>query len=126
MKFHRDSSEGVNIVRAHGSDGLQVNEVLLKPPCVIAAAMIIEQWVVGKLAGLSAVDFEAVLEMQPELILLGTGAGHAFPAPELIKAINEAGVGIEAMDTAAACRTYNVLAHEGRNVVLALPADCSS
>jgi len=122
MQFHRDASDGINIISAFSSDGLHVNNKVLATPCVIAIATIIETWQVGDVADLSANDFQPLLELQPELIILGTGKQLQFPQNCVIEAVNQAGIGFEVMDTAAGCRTYNVLAHEGRKVALGLLA----
>ena len=66
---------------------------------------------------------EAVLELEPEVVLLGTGRKQAFPAPRLLRAFFERGIGFEAMTTEAACRTFNVLVSEGRTAVAALIID---
>jgi uncharacterized protein len=58
--------------------------------------------------------------MKPEIVLLGTGATFVFPDPARLAPLRDARVGVEVMDTAAACRTYNILLAEGRNVVAAL------
>ena len=64
-------------------------------------------------------DFEAVLALRPEIVLLGTGRRQRFPRPHLTAALARGGIGVEVMDTAAACRTYNILMSEGRRVLLA-------
>ena len=69
---------------------------------------------------LTPAHFEAVLALRPELVIFGSGARLQFVSPALYRALIEARVGIETMDTGAACRTYNVLAAEGRSVVAAL------
>ncbi len=63
-----------------------------------------------------------ILRTEPEIIILGTGEHLQFPAPTLLQASYEAGVGLEVMDTGAACRTYNILASEGRRVSAAIMA----
>ena len=61
-----------------------------------------------------------MVELAPEIVLLGTGAQFRFPEPALLAPLYKAGIGVEVMDTPAACRTYNILLGEGRNVVAAL------
>ena len=70
--------------------------------------------------GLAESEFAALLAYEPEVVLFGTGAALRFPRPELTRALIDARVGLEVMDTPAACRTYNILAAEGRSVVAAL------
>jgi uncharacterized protein len=75
---------------------------------------------VTAIEGLAADHFAAIVELAPEIVLLGTGARFTFPMPALLAPLYKAGIGVEAMDTPAACRTYNILLGEGRNVVAAL------
>jgi uncharacterized protein len=72
------------------------------------------------LQALDESHFARLLQHQPALVIYGSGARLKFAPPALLRALIEAGVGVETMDTAAACRTYNVLASEGRHVVAAL------
>ena len=65
-------------------------------------------------------DFARLLDYEPEIVLLGTGDVQRFPHPRLLAPLGEAHVGIEAMDTSAACRTFNILVAEGRRVAAAL------
>jgi uncharacterized protein len=69
---------------------------------------------------LTAADLEPVLALQPEVLLLGSGVRQVFPPHELLARLYAARVGFEVMDTGAACRTYNVLVGEGREVAAAL------
>jgi uncharacterized protein len=77
-------------------------------------------WRPETVADLSVADFEPVLAMKPELVVIGSGPRQQFPAPEILGAVLAKGIGCEVMDTGAACRTYNILASEGRTVVAAL------
>ena len=86
---------------------------------ILTPEQIIEHWLVNE-QELSAKDMEQVLATQPEVILLGTGDSTQFPPPEIMQCCYQAQVGIEVMNTAAACRTYNVLAAERRRVTAAL------
>jgi len=81
---------------------------------------IIPDWRPQMLAELRAQDLAEVLALEPEVVLLGTGQTLRFPSPELFSAFHSTAIGIEVMDTGAACRTYNILAVEGRQVVAAL------
>ena len=62
----------------------------------------------------------AVLDLGPEILVLGTGERQVFPEPQVIVALAARGIGLEVMDNGAACRTYNILLAEGRKVALAL------
>jgi len=86
----------------------------------MTADTIIDDWPTDDVADLTETDFSVLLETNPEVILLGTGATNVFPPRELVFAMARRGVGFEVMDTAAAARTFNVLAGEGRQVVAVL------
>jgi uncharacterized protein len=80
----------------------------------------LQSWGVARFEDLSAEHFAAIAAMKPELVVFGSGAKLRFPKPQLMRALIEAGIGLETMDTPAACRTYNILAQEGRHVVAGL------
>lgn len=102
-----------------GADGgsALVNDRRLAASFIVAPDRLVEGWPVADAATLTPDDLAPLLALQPELILLGTGATQAFPPPEAQAACLSRGVGLEAMTNAAAARTYNVLAGEGRRVV---------
>jgi uncharacterized protein len=102
-----------------GADGRHalVNERTLHASFVISPNALIEQWPVTDVARLTPADLDALLALKPELIILGSGATQAFPPPEAQAACLSRGIGLETMTNAAAARTFNVLASEGRRVV---------
>jgi uncharacterized protein len=77
-------------------------------------------WVPSGFDGLAEADFAHLLSYKPEVVLFGAGSAIRFPHPRLTRALTDARVGLEVMDTPAACRTFNILAAEGRVVVAAL------
>jgi len=81
---------------------------------------ILADWNVRDIESLARRDIEELALLKPELVLLGTGDRLHFPAPGLLASLAAARIGAEVMDTRAACRTYNILAEEGRNVAAAL------
>jgi uncharacterized protein len=87
---------------------------------VLSPRHLLRDWVPASIDDLQAEHLEAILELQPELVLLGTGPRLTFPAPQILSALHRQRVGVEVMDTAAACRTYNILMGEGRFVVAGL------
>ncbi|GAA4868847.1 Mth938-like domain-containing protein [Luteimonas vadosa] len=101
---------------ADGSSAL-VNERTLRSSFIITPETLVEQWPATDASTLSTADLEPLLAFEPELVVLGTGATQAFPPPETLAACLGRGVGLEAMTNAAAARTFNVLAGEGRRVV---------
>ena len=93
----------------------QVNQSL-----ILTGQQLISDWEPGQTDELTTAHMEAILELEPELVLLGTGARQHFPAMDILSPLHRARIGIEVMDTAAACRTFNILVGEGRHVVAAL------
>ena len=102
-----------------GADGASalVNERKLERSFIISPRTLIESWPVTDVAALAPGDLQPLLELEPELILLGGGAAQAFPPPATMAACLSRGIGLETMTNAAAARTFNVLASEGRRVV---------
>ena len=112
-----------HFIRSFDADGVTVTDTLYRESLVLSADRLVSDWPVRSVAELSEEHLEAVLEMEPEVVLLGTGRKQAFPAPRLLRAFFERGIGFEAMTTEAACRTFNVLVSEGRTAVAALIID---
>jgi uncharacterized protein len=81
------------------------------------------EWPPQRFEQLQAAHFDQLLALSPELVIFGSGARQRFAAPALLRGFFERRIGFEAMDTAAACRTFNVLVSEGRSVVAALLID---
>jgi uncharacterized protein len=104
--------------RADGRSAL-VNERTLDRSFIIALNTLIQEWPVRDALRMVAADLDSVLALMPELVVLGTGATQVFPPAEVMAACLTRGIGIEIMDNAAAARTFNVLAGEGRRVVAA-------
>jgi uncharacterized protein len=113
-------------LRAANGSQAKVNEQILHRSFILMPDQLVEDWPVATLQRLAADDMQAVLALSPALVLLGTGERQAFPAAEVMAACLTRGIGIEAMTNAAAARTYNVLASEGRKVALAMILDGAS
>ena len=86
---------------------------------ILARDKVIDDWGVADVAAMTPKDAEPILALQPDVVLLGTGARQQFPSQEVLAAFLQRGVGVEVMDNAAAARTWDILASEGRNVVAA-------
>ena len=84
---------------------------------------IIPDWSTATAATLTSADMQILLELGTEIVLLGTGNRLLFPPGALMRPFAPAGIGLEIMDLQAACRTYNILAAEGRKVAAALLFD---
>lgn len=120
MKLQRELPENLNLVNAYDAAAITVNRVAYPCNLVVAPQALRENWLEGGFEDLTAEHLAALLALKPALVLLGTGARQQFPKPAVLRPLIEAGVGWEVMDTGSACRTYNVLASEGREVVAAL------
>jgi uncharacterized protein len=120
LKLHADPLTRLNAVTAYGPDFVEINRARHAGHLILSPEVPVAAWPVGGFDSLRPEDFELLLEAAPELVLLGTGARQRFPHPRLTVSLQRARVGIEAMDTPAACRTYNILIAEGRRVVAAL------
>ena len=123
MKFHLADTTGLNTITGHGADHVLVNGTRHARPLLVGPDVGPLAWAAPDFASLQTSHFEALLEHSPELVLLGTGRRLRFPPPALTRCLADARVGIEVMDTAAACRTYNILGGEGRRVLAALLFD---
>jgi len=120
MKFSLDQPSTANIVRAYGPGVLRIGERSYDASLIVTASTLIERWRPRRMEDLAFDDLEPVLALRPEVLLVGSGERQKFPGRELLAALHGARVGFEIMATGAACRTYNVLVAEGRNVAAAL------
>jgi uncharacterized protein len=119
MELSREITEA-NIVRAWEPGRLRIREVWLRGHVIVAADRIIPDWTVAAPDRIDAAALAPAIALAPEIILLGTGSDIVLPDVELMERLASESIGLEIMSTAAACRTYNVLVHEGRRVVAAL------
>ena len=120
MKIHLQSSDGANIIRGYFPDRIIINQEIHTHSLIVSPQRILRDWPPRRFIELVPEHFAFITELKPEVVLLGTGRRLQFPAPNLTAALVEAQIGVEVMDTAAACRTYNILMGEGRNVAAAL------
>ena len=120
MKIHLESGIGQNLIRAYAPSRITINEEVYTTSLIVTPRQVVTAWPPGSFADLLAGHFEMIVPLRPEVVILGTGARLQFPAPSLTRSLVEAGIGIEVMDTGAACRTYNFLMSDGRRVAAAL------
>lgn len=123
MKLQADRIEGQNAIARHGPGGVRVNGVEYRSSVVVPWHGEVVAWPPQGFDGLDVAHFAALAERRPELVVFGSGGRIRFPSPKLLQPLIERRIGFETMDTAAACRTYNVLLAEGREVVAALLFD---
>jgi uncharacterized protein len=143
MQFHRDFSHSHYTIRWYGpgqvtllvpgevrtAQGMPQNvpqqnvpqqvEVLTRS-AVILPHRVVKDWSPQRMDDATLADFQAIAALEPEIVLLGSGRGLRFPPSGLLRPLRERGIGVEVMDTGAACRTYNILVTEGRLVAAAL------
>ncbi len=119
LKFTRELSTTLTI-RSVSAEGICVNDRFWSETIALTPEEYIDSWQSVPLTDLTVDNFSALLEHGPELVIVGTGVRSAFPPRELMFAFARLGVGFELMDTAAAARTFNVLAGEGRRVAAVL------
>lgn len=120
MRFMQDSSSATYLPRAYRPGALTINETVYRMPMIVSTSTLHPGPAIGSVESLLAVHAQELLALEPELVLLGTGAQHIFPAAEFSAQFLARGIGFEVMGTAAACRTFNVLASERRRVVALL------
>ena len=125
MKLQADRIEGQNAISRHGPGGVIVNGREHRASVVVPWAGEVQRWGCDAFDALSAAHFEALAALAPELVIFGSGARIRFVHPTLLAPLLGRRIGVETMDTAAACRTYNVLLAEGRSVVAALLFDAA-
>lgn len=120
MKFEPDTPKDANVVSRHEPGRVWVGNVVFDHSVLVPWRGTVCDWPVVRFDDLQASHFDAIAELQPEVVVFGSGARLRFARPALMARLMAARIGVETMDTAAACRTYNVLASEGRRVLAAL------
>ena len=108
---------------AYGEGYVAVNHEKHEKNLILLPDSIIPEWSTATIATLGEADIEKLLKIGTEIILLGTGNRLRFPPGALLRPFAPAGIGVEIMDIQAACRTFNILAAEGRHVAAALLFD---
>jgi uncharacterized protein len=120
MKLQADRIEGQNAISRHGPGGVIVNGVEHRASVVVPWAGEVIPWNVGRFEDLTEAHFASLANTGAELVIFGSGSRIRFVRPAMLKPLIERRIGVETMDSAAACRTYNVLLAEGRSVIAAL------
>ena len=120
MKLHLNTSLTQKIFTAHGKGYVAVSGERFEQPIVVTPEQVLTDWQPQGFEALDEAHFAYFLALEPEILLVGTGTRQRFPHPRLTRALSTVGVGVEFMDTPAACRTYNILMAEDRKVVAAI------
>lgn len=130
MKLQPDKNIDSSVISGYGAGYVDVNgarhtsSLMLLPNTDPNQQLV--AWPVSDIKALEASDFQAVVQAAVELVIIGTGTRQRFIKPQVLQALYGARIGVEMMDTRAACRTYNILAGEGRRVAAALLIDDGS
>ncbi len=120
MKFTQDNTGDGNIIQHYTKGQIVINGKIYKHSLIVTPSTIIDTWTPTDFSSLTANDLSILTDLAPEIVILGTGEVQRFPAHALSQQLIAQNVGVESMGTAAACRTYNILMAEGRNVAAAL------
>ncbi len=123
MILTEDSGIGDYHIRAYEAGAITVNETVYRKSLIVSPYELNSDWPPQSLADLTREHFEPILAMKPEVVLFGTGRQFKMPPPAKLALLYENRMGVEYMDTGAACRTYAALMSEGRRVVAALLID---
>jgi len=122
MKLQSLVDPSMNALTAYGPGYIEINRVRHDHGVLVLPQGEVRRWDVAGVEAVAPADFERMLELRPELVLLGTGDRQRFLHPRLYACLSAQRIGLEMMDTGAACRTYNILMSEGRQVLAALIA----
>ena len=120
MRLHQSITTDVNLITACSGERILVNNQPYMSSLIVTRETITTDWRPTALTELEDHDLDLVVALDPEVVLLGTGDHMAFPHPRVLAPLINNNIGVEVMDTQAACRTYNILAAEGRQVAAAL------
>lgn len=120
MQFTRENAGEAHAILACSDGEIRLRERTLRGSAIVLRDAVLEGWTPPAPEALALEDFAQLLALSPEVVLLGTGERQRLPPPELYAGFAARGIGLEVMDNRAACRTYNVLLGEYRNVAVAL------
>lgn len=120
MQLNKDPHHGEYVINAYEDGVIVVNKACYKNSLIVSGKQLIDNWPPQRMEELKTDHFKPIIEMNPEVVILGTGQKLIFPDPSLLAPFYNNNIGVEVMDTQAACRTFTVLMAENRNAVAAL------
>jgi len=120
MQLHTSSTEKYQTVTGYDQTGVEINAQRFDYSVLVMPEVAPRPWNITRFDDLTAAHFEQIAADKPDVVILGTGERQRFVHPRLVASLSNLRVGVESMDSHAACRTYNILMGEGRKVVLAL------
>jgi uncharacterized protein len=124
MKLNREIITDLLLIASYDASSFTINGQRYTSSLILTPVAV-QAWPITGFAALTAQSLAAVCALKPALVLIGTGSRQHFPPPSILRPLIEARIGFEVMDTGSACRTYNLLAGEGRKVAAALLLDAS-
>ena len=119
MKFTHQRPEGINLIRRYGADFIAIGDREIRGSCIVGANTL-ASWAPRSVDELTPEHFAALFALEPEVVVLSTGARQVFPRAALRAEFATRKIGLEVMEIGAACRTYNVLVGESRHVLAAI------
>lgn len=120
LKLHLDRFDGINAFTGYGNGFVMVNGQRHERSLIVLPERLIDPWLVRLPSELTEDSLDDLITLPLEIVLLGTGATMSIVHPRLYRKLSAARIGVEVMDSQAACRTYNILVAEGRKVAAAL------
>jgi len=123
MKFAEDHNEARYKITGYETHGIKINGSLFTDSMILTPMDLITDWEPTHFTDLHESHLDAIYALQPDVVIIGTGEQQVFPPPAILRRLAAEKIGFEIMSTAAACRTFNIIMSEGRNIVAALFMD---
>ena len=120
MPLSEDNITSRYRISSYSDDSVSINEVEYHQSLLLSAQQMLSPWPVNSIQDLNQQSLEPILQMNPDVVLLGTGQRQQFPPAQIFALFGERGIGLEVMDNGALCRTFNILVAEDREVVAAV------
>jgi uncharacterized protein len=120
VKFTLEAGAAAHLIRGYSDTEIRIGERSVHGSCIVTADQLLTDWGPASFAEFGAAHLATLLALAPEVVILGTGMSQQFAPAALRDALAQRGVGLEAMQLGAACRTFNVLVQEERRVAAAL------
>ena len=120
MKLHLENADGHYLITGYDHGWVEINRQRYSHNLILLPSHLLPDWDASNFESITSAHIEKIALFKPDVVLLGTGTRHQFIHPKLTLALTKAGISLECMTTHAACRTYNILMTEGRNVAAAL------
>jgi len=120
MSLTLDDNRATYQIRGYRPGSIQINEHFFQKSIIVMPNQLISDWAPQAFSELTSETLAIILKLHPDILLIGTGSMLQFPPTAIYGELINAGIGVEIMDTHAACRTYNVLTAENRNIAAAL------